>query len=143
MGDLNARAARTDTHLAFPNINPNLLEHRQTKDESQDRRGNQLLTLLKHNHLSILNGSSLSNTSGSYTSYSHRGASIIDLAILLNHAAHLFYDMKVLYSIISDHMPIQVTLHSSNQVKDKSSASKTTIKKLSGKMIRPCLTTIF
>ena len=110
MGDLNVRVARSNIHLAFPNTNHKVFTTNQSKDGNQDRRGNKLLSLLQSNHLSILNGSSVNDSLGSFTSYSFNGASIIDLAILSNHAAYLFQDMRVSSSIISDHMSIQVTV---------------------------------
>lgn len=110
IGDFNTRVAKTDLNLSFCNTNPYLANNRQSKDSTQDRKGNKLSTLLKQSKLSILNGRSAGDPLGSFTSYSYSGASIIDLAILSNHAAHLFHNFKILPSIISDHMPLQVSL---------------------------------
>ena len=120
-GDFNSRISNhpgqleyddCNEHIPLPtDYNPNKFIPRQSKDKHKNPYTDEFLSLILNNNLTILNGRTLGDLSGSFTSINHNGCSVIDYfsttSILYSQVSLL--EVKAL-NYYSDHCPLELTL---------------------------------
>lgn len=122
LGDLNARTAELTDHIpqGLDNLNslrqksPNstLLEvlgrmNRNNLDTTSNSYGKAVVELCKNTDMRILNGRTIGDLEGAYTSFQYNGKSVVDYCIVSESLLPAFNQFKVLQpNHLSDHAPI-------------------------------------
>ena len=119
-GDFNARIARksgsvvndSDTFLPMPDdYIPDNNIPRQSQDNGTNSHGSHFLNLIINNQLTILNGRTLGDSSGKFTSIQKQGCSVVDYFAVSNSIKYIVNYMKVLdLTEHSDHKPLSLEL---------------------------------
>ena len=118
-GDLNARTGNLNTNDNFDifDMKTSLTnDSRESQDESMNEFGDSLMVLCSAYNLTILNGA-LGEESGKFTYVSHTGNSVIDYCIVSRDILNVVSSLSVSESIISPHMPLELTFVVSLQQK--------------------------
>ena len=127
-GDVNARTANWNIHadpdsdgdsddegLGSLDCNcPTKAAQRNSRDHSINQFGRILISLCEIYHLCILNGSTNSDINGDVTFYSQQGDSVIDYALLYANKLLFNTDVHVGVSVLSSHMPLEITFGVNN-----------------------------
>ena len=119
-GDFNARIAQNpgqivenvSDHIPLPDdYIPDALSKRNSLDKNVNSYGKIFLNLIKNNQLIILNGRTLGDLTGNFTSIQKNGCSVIDyISVSSNLKSDIKY-LKVLpFTEYSDHRPISTEL---------------------------------
>lgn len=136
IGDLNARTGLLDDKIRYDSISPTMddpnyivdekLIKRNNSDISVNKQGKEILNLCIENKFYILNGRTLGDFEGNFTSYQPLGTSTIDYAIISESLAKNIINFKVdKLTPYSDHCPISLKLAvkynivKQNKTKDK------------------------
>lgn len=108
VGDLNARIG------TFENIFTESPEgcNRQSKDLNINKRGTLLIDRIIDLDLTVLNGTTASDSQGELTFVNQNGSSVIDICLVSRDIREKFYDFKVLKNLESSHFPILLSLSS-------------------------------
>ena len=119
-GDFNARIARksgsvvndSDTFLPMPDdYIPDNNIPRQSQDIRTNSHGSHFLNLIINNQLTILNGRTLGDSSGKFTSIQKQGCSVVDYFAVSNSIKYRVNYVKVLdLTEHSDHKPLSLEL---------------------------------
>ena len=84
---------------------------RYSQDTTTNTYGNHFLNLVKHNQLLILNGRTLGDLTGQFTSIQKNGCSVIDYFAITPHLKSKIDHLKVLeFTHFSDHRPLSLQL---------------------------------
>ncbi len=91
---------------------PDSFTPRNSLDSTTNTYGNLLLNLTKNNQLVILNGRTLGDLTGNFTSIQKNGCSVIDYFAVTNKLKPNINYLKVLqFTEFSDHRPLSIELH--------------------------------
>ena len=84
---------------------------RNSEDSTSNGHGTQFLKLVMHNQLIILNGRTLGDSKGKYTSIQKQGCSVVDYFAVTRHIFPLVNYLKVQkLTEYSDHKPLSIEL---------------------------------
>lgn len=137
-GDLNARTGNLNSGYCVYKVSQNFTNHdlqesgpmdstiRTSKDKIKNERGNKLLDMLGSCNLTLLNGSTIGDACGEFTSFQYNGASVVDYIAT---SPELLEDINR-FSVMSltqfsDHCPLLCALNlRCRQIKDEIYASK-------------------
>ena len=124
IGDLNSRIGNWNESLEYSkeiDINSDLyieahkadsINHRNSRDSVKNKFGRKLIELCCHNNLVILNGRTLGDLQGQYTSFQYNGCSVVDYSIV---DSDLYDYVKYFHvhttSHLSDHAAIAMFLN--------------------------------
>ena len=120
-GDFNARISNhpaqikndeLNEHIPLPNdYIPDQFTPRQSKDSKNNPYCSDFLSLIMNNNLTILNGRTLGDLSGEFTSICPKGCSVIDYFALTQPLIANVNFLEILeFTIFSDHRPLLLTL---------------------------------
>ncbi len=128
-GDFNARTGQL---TASPwHLNPDLSQHRHSRDDHVCKRGKLLINGIRNGGLSLLNGHCKSDNHGEYTQ-TERGMSVIDYIMSGPLATTSVLDFEVGEISRSDHQPCTVSMYieGANQTQQNFKVSTTTTEKI-------------
>ena len=118
-GDFNARSGTLSDLIVVDEIfqhydldnSPN---ERYSMDKKIDKSGRRLIEVCTENNLHILNGRTLGDLQGRYTSFQHQGCSVVDYFICSQSVLKNIMYMRVKnLTIHSDHCPLEVDINTS------------------------------
>ena len=120
-GDFNTRISNHPGFIEHDDCNelipmpsdyiPNTFIPRQSKDRHKNPFTKDFISLVLNNNLTILNGRTLGDLSGSFTSINHNGCSVIDYFITTAQLSSQVILLEVnTLTHFSDHCPLQLTL---------------------------------
>lgn len=85
---------------------------RNSQDSKTNSHGTKFLKLITHNQLTILNGRTLGDFEGKYTSIQHNGCSVIDyFAVTKKISSNVNYFKILDFTPYSDHKPVSMQLN--------------------------------
>ena len=135
-GDFNARTGRLNsgriTHDISQNFGahlqesyPSSLTMRASKDTTLNERGRKLLEFMESCNLTILNGSTVGDIFGEFTSLQYNGASVVDYMAVSPNLIDVVDSVKVFpLTPFSDHSPLLCSLKHSCSILDDFSLSQ-------------------
>ena len=119
-GDFNSRISRhagmisldSDNFIPMPeDYNPDDFQPRFSQDKSSNPNGTNFLNLIMHNQLTILNGRTLGDYSGNFTSIQKNGCSVVDyFAVSKNIKPKINYLKIGPFTEYSDHKPLSIEM---------------------------------
>ena len=122
VGDFNARTGRLNSGSSENDIGqnfddnlrrsyPSSLTKRASRDTMLNERGSRLLELMESCNLTILNGSTLGDIMGEFTSFQYNGASVVDYMAASPNIVGNIDNLKVsTITPFSDHAPLLCSL---------------------------------
>ena len=133
-GDFNARIGQltgmieqeSDEFISLPDdYVPDNFSPRFSQDNLTNTYGTHFLNLIKHNQLTILNGRTLGDLSGQFTSIQRNGCSVIDYFAVSSTLRHTINYLKILgFTEFSDHRPLSTELQCNKFVTKKQESLK-------------------
>ena len=111
MGDLNARIGEYSADAVRCTLKA-LVETRETKDKTTNRRGEKLIQRISNDQLMVVNGRTIGDQRGDLTYIGHNGGSVIDLALANQRGQKFVQNLEIKPTHLSDHMMIMLSLGS-------------------------------
>ena len=116
-GDLNARTANLNSCLSARDVQDNdadeVMYERSSDDETVNTFGRKLIEVCQMFQCSILNGCHFFNADRGHTYISQSGSSLVDYFCASNDICEqgIFSSLKVENRVESDHLPVTLTVH--------------------------------